>query len=375
MRIMIIARGYPTYKYKLNGIFEFDQAKALSKAGHEVIYAAIDMRSIRRWRRWGIEKKTIDGIKVYAINIPVGRLPKAVVQQIGIFGMKILFKRIVHEQGKPDVLHAHFADIGYMASKLKAKTNIPFVMTEHLSFLMKPTVDKRLFYIATQTYKSADVLITVSPALQDAIKNKFNKESIFIPNVLDTELFSYSKKKSDGNFRFISVGNLIPLKRMDLIIEAFVFAFSKNEKVKLTIFGEGPERARLEELINIHNLGDKVALMGMKSRNEIAGHLKESDCFILTSRSETFGVAYIEALASGVPVIATKCGGPECFVNESNGLLVPVDDVNSVMNAMERIYNDIEKYDREAISKEVRERFSPESIASSLISIYKDIIK
>ena len=72
MYIMIVARGYPSEKYKMNGIFEFDQAKALAQEGHKVVYAAVDVRSIRRWRKWGIEKKTIYGVELYAINIPGG---------------------------------------------------------------------------------------------------------------------------------------------------------------------------------------------------------------------------------------------------------------------------------------------------------------
>lgn len=82
MNVLIIARGYPTNKYKMNGIFEFDQAKALVEAGHNVFYAAIDLRSLRRWRKWGIERKSIDGVNIYAINIPCGRIPKIVLRKI-----------------------------------------------------------------------------------------------------------------------------------------------------------------------------------------------------------------------------------------------------------------------------------------------------
>ena len=61
MKVLIISRGYPTGKYPLNGIFEFDQAKALANLGHKVIFASVDMRSIRRIRKWGIEKIKKEG--------------------------------------------------------------------------------------------------------------------------------------------------------------------------------------------------------------------------------------------------------------------------------------------------------------------------
>jgi hypothetical protein len=107
MRVLIVARGYPTKKYKMNGIFEFDQAKALVYSGVNVVYAAIDMRSIRRWRKWGIETKIVNGVKIYAINLPLGRIPKQLLRVISKFGLIYLYKKIINEQGKPDIIHAH----------------------------------------------------------------------------------------------------------------------------------------------------------------------------------------------------------------------------------------------------------------------------
>jgi glycosyltransferase involved in cell wall biosynthesis len=376
MHILIIARGYPSEKYKMNGIFEFDQAKALAKAGHKVTYAAIDVRSIRRWRKWGVEKFVMDGVNVYAINIPVGRIPKALRQQISIFGLKVLYSIIVKELGKPDIMHAHFAGVGYTASKLKEKTGLPFVITEHLSTMMKPVIDKQLFNTADSAYEYADALITVSPELKDVIKRRFNKEAIYIPNIVDTGLFTYQVRKDNArSFNFISIGGLIYRKRMDLTIEAFAKAFGKDKDVSLTIFGEGTERTKLENLIHKYDISDRVKLMGLQSRKTLAEYLKKSDCFVLASQAETFGVVYIEALASGVPVIATKCGGPESFVNDRNGLIIPVDDVDALADAMKYMYDNSDKYNKEAISQETREQFSPESIAGKLTEVYKQLIK
>lgn len=375
MHILLISRGFPTEKYKMNGIFEFDQAKALAEVGCNVVYAAIDVRSIRRWRKWGIERKQVEGVEVYIINIPGGKLPAILKQQISTLGLKILYKKILREQGKPEIIHAHFTTVGYTASKLINKTNIPFVLTEHYSELMKPTINNKLYKLANQVYEVTNELITVSPALKNVIKERFNKESIYIPNVVDTKLFNYSPTNNGRTFRFVSIGGLIYRKRMDLTIKAFIKAFKKNDKVFLTIFGEGPERPKLENLIRKNNLGDRVKLMGLQSRKNIANNLKKSDCFVLTSQAETFGVVYIEALASGVPVIATKCGGPEGFINDENGLLIPVDDFNALADAMKNMYNEHKYYDKKAISKEISEKFSSKSVAVSLKEIYLELIK
>lgn len=373
MYTLIIARGYPTKKYKMNGIFEFDQAKALARAGCKVVYAAIDVRSIRRWRKWGVECHEMEGVYVFAINIPGGRIPKFISQKLTIIGLNILYRKILTIHGKPDILHAHFPSVGYCALKLKNKINIPLIITEHSSAINKHKIDKHLFKIATIAYNGADAIIAVSQTLSDIIKDKFAIKTQIIPNTVDTDIFKYSFRNDDGKFNFVSTGNLIHTKRMDLTIEAYYRAFGTNDKFTLTIFGEGPERQNLEGLIEKYELKSQVKLMGMCSRNEIGEYFKKSDCFVLASQSETFGVAYIEALASGAPIIATKCGGPEGFINEENGLMINVDDINELTYAMRYIYENNSIYNRKRISEVTKALFSTERVAYRILEVYNNI--
>jgi glycosyltransferase involved in cell wall biosynthesis len=374
MYIMIISRGYPTNKYKTNGIFEFDQAKALAKSGCKVVFAAVDVRSIRRWRKWGLERHEAEGVNVYVLNIPGGRLPKVILHKVRSIGLSILYKLILKELGKPDVLHAHFTDVGYAALTLKRQKNVPLVITEHSSLINKPVIEKQLFNTATETYVQADAVISVSPSLGNTIKDKFNIQSLYVPNIVDTDVFKYTIRESSSTFNFISMGNLIYGKRMDLTIEAFYKAFGDFSDVTLTIFGEGDERSKLEGIIKKYHLENRVKLMGMCSREVIKENLKDSDCFVLASRAETFGVAYIEALASGIPVIATMCGGPEVFVHKENGYMIPVDDLDALASAMMYMYENNIAFDREKISTEIKLKFSPEFVSKRLLEVYEEII-
>jgi len=95
---------------------------------------------------------------------------------------------------------------------------------------------------------------------------------------------------------------------------------------------------------------------------------------VLVSQSETFGVAYIEALSMGVPVIATKCGGPEVFVNDKNGLLIDVNNKKQLIEAMKYMYNNIDRYDRKAISRDIREKFSSAAVANKIEEVYKVLL-
>ena len=375
MYILIIARGYPTEKYKMNGIFEFDQAKASVQAGHKVIYSAVDVRSIRRWRKWGFESFEKDGVQIEAINIPGGRIPKTILRQIQMHGLKKLYKKIETKYGKPDIIHAHFLGYGNISTKVLAKQNIPIILTEHLSGMNNKALEPRLITLGAETYPKVDKLITVSRALANNIEEKFGVKATVIPNMVDTESFNYiSRKNENDDYVFVSTGGLIPRKSMDMLVDSFNIAFKDKKNVKLYIFGEGAEWSKLEQMIAEYKLTEQIFLMGLRDRKEIAKRMHESDCFVLASKLETFGVAYIEALAAGLPVIATNCGGPEEFVHKDNGILIDVDDAQGLTDAMLKMYNESDKFDREKISKEMVDKFSPETVVQQLVKVYEDVI-
>lgn len=398
MYTLFLTRGYPTDKYKRNGIFEFDQAKALALQGIKVVYAAVDIRSIRRWRKWGIHKEILDGVEIYSINIPLGRVSRKMRARVRLFGLKILYKKILKEQGKPDILHAHFTRFGYVGSKLKEEINLPLVLTEHSSRINKEEIDKDLKEPAKIAYKSADALIGVSPALVEVINKNFNIRPIYIPNIVDLSIFDYTKSiknkkeiknrektekvkvkkteniRKDQSFNFVSTGNLIQIKRMDLTIKAFYKSFKDYPNVTLTIFGDGPKKKDLKEIINKYKLKEKVKLKGLSSREDIAREYEKSDCFVLPSRTETFGVAYIEALAMGLPVISTKCGGPEAFVDSESGILIEVDNEKELIESMKYMYENIDIYNKKSISNKTKNEFSGEVVAKKIIEVYKNLL-
>lgn len=374
MYSLFVTMGYPTAKYITYGNFEFDQAKALKNQGVKVVYAAVDNRSIRRWRKWGIDKTKKDGIDIYSINLPLGRLPQSIKRKVSTLGLKLLYKKIEKDHGKPDLLHSHFPLYSYVASKLKSEINVPLVVSEHSSTINREVISEDFYYMADKAYKASDALIVVSPSLKKVIQTKFNKSSIYIPNIVDLDIFEYNNKAKSETFNFVSTGNLIDLKRMDLTITAFNEAFLDNDKVSLTIFGKGAKKSDLEALIIKYNLEDKVKLMGEVERSVIAKKYQETDVFVLASQTETFGVAYIEALAMGIPVIATKCGGPEAFINKSNGILIDVDSKDQLVKAMQDMYQSSKNYDHKQIAKVASEDFSPESVANKIIEVYKEVL-
>ncbi len=372
MKVAIISRGVPNERYPLYGIFEFDQAKALANNGVEVAFVAIDFRKWNDKRKYGLFQYEYEGVHVFELSLPLNVYRRAipVLQRL----LLIPFKAMLKSFGKPDIVHAHFYSIAAIANILKKKYGIPFVITEHSSKLNKPVtdisdLDKRL---AIKAYQNCDQLICVSETLRNNILNNFGHESIIIPNMVDNLCFQYlDKAKNELPFVFVSVGNLIPIKAFDQLIEAFSRV---KENTKLFIIGDGPEHEKLKNQIKKLKLDSQVELLGRLNRNEINIVFQKSHVFVLPSQSETFGVSYIEAMYAGLPVIATRCGGPESFVNESNGLLVPVNDIAALAEAMKNIRDHYSNYDPKQISKQCMERFSPKILANKLVSSYSSVL-
>ena len=195
-------------------------------------------------------------------------------------------------------------------------------------------------------------------------------EATVIPNTVDTVRFT-PQSIAHERFTFVSACNLIPVKNMAGLLCAFA---ALDGEPRLVIFGDGAERASLQNLAETEGVSDRVEFRGHCCREELAEAYALADCFVLASRSETFGVAYIEAMASGLPVIATRCGGPDDFVTEENGILIPVDDESTLTGAMEHMMLRREDYDSAAISADIRRKFAPETIAARLTELYEGVL-
>lgn len=375
MRILIVCDGYPENDSSLSGIFAFDQAKALRDLGHQVIVASIDLRSLRRKRKLGMFWDKKQGVDIINYSIPLGRVPSFLLIVLGKIAIVKIYHEVIRRYSAPDIVHAHFTLYGNIASVLKDKFCLPFVLTEHNSSINEPIISKNLLKLGKSTYSKADSLICVSSILAEKIDKNWRIKPLVVHNIVDTSIFNFPNTKTEiGEFVFLSIGNLLHRKGFDVLIEAFAKAnFKKN--IYLQIIGIGETYEKLQQLISVFGQKEQVSLLGFRNRKEIAKLMQSSDAFVLASRAETFGVVYIEAMSAGLPVIATTCGGPEDFVDESNGILVPVNDVEALTDALIKIYKTANNYDRSNISRLTQQKFSPKTIASQLTDVYIDVIK
>lgn len=376
MKIFIIARGYPSQKEPTWGCFEKDQAEALSQSGHQVTILSVDTRFRFYWRTLGIHYTKENNITAYNIFVfPYALLfliPKQFKNWFYTLQLELLYKHVVQKEGKPDILYSHYLHNTYKALRIHKKYNIPLVGIEHWSQMAFQPIPKATIALAKQVYSSIDSLISVSSALRDNILKQIGVNSIVIPNMVGKEFCYHEHHHTTPIVRIVSTGRLVFEKRFDLLISALA---NIHQPFVLDIIGNGPEKNKLQQLIQKHNLKNNVNLLGYKSKQEIVKILQNSDLFVLPSQSETFGVAYIEALACGLPIIATDCGGPRDIVTKENGLLIPINDLESLERAITYMINNINHYNRQAIAADCISRFSSESVAKQLTTIFENIYK
>lgn len=361
------------------GCFERDQAIALKKLGHNVAILAVDTRL--RWyrRKHGVSVFHEDGLVVYwgywfpTTIIRFRRLKDRITYRF----YEKTYLRLLKEWGEPDVLFAHFQRNIYYSLYLGNKHHIPLVGMEHWSALMQNQLPAFAIQRGKSAYPSADRLLVVSKALSKSLQDKFNVGSEVVNDMLGPEFLDYkpSERQGDKEFRFIAIGTLLPRKGFDLLIKAFAASGLADKGCRLSIIGEGPARPELEQLITECNVAESVLLLGRKVKTEIVQALRDSDVFVLSSRAETFGVVCIEAQSQGLPCVATICGGPEEFITEKDGVLIPPENVEELTKAMVYVHDNYSKYNRAEISAQCIGQFSPRVIATQLTGIFEDVVR
>ena len=375
MFILLISRGIPSDKDPQWGCFERDQALALHKAGHRVVVLSVDSRVRVKNRKLGISHKNIEGVDLYNLYWFPNVIFRPIIYRVMLFliswQLDYLYKKIVKIHGVPDVIYSHYLLNSYAALNLKEKYNLPVVAIEHWSEVNKDILKPYVQYLGNKVYATVDKVISVSDSLKSMIYKHFNVDTLVVHNLVG-EGFGYKSPVCHTSFNFVSVGSLFHIKGYDILIEAFA-KISNNGNFKLTIVGDGNQRTLLQQLIVKHNLQSKVLLVGRKSRDEVAEILADSDVYVSSSRNENFSVSVLEALSVGLPVVATICGGIKECINESNGLLIPTEDVNALSSAMLKISQNISDYNREFIAQDFENRFSTKTIVSNLVSIFESV--
>ncbi|WP_346889634.1 glycosyltransferase [Clostridium sp. UBA1056] len=379
MKIFLLPSWYPSKEKPLDGIFFKEQAEALVKENIEVVVVNIVIKSINeRDAKEEVNKLKFyeeNGVKVYRYvtynYIP--RLTEIYLRYYSSILNKVISK-IISIEGNPELIHIHSAiDAGIAYSK--SKMTIPYVITEHSTKYARNILNNTQKKYLKDVFSNAKVVMAVGVGLKREISKYISEEKIRVianPVIINDSSTTIDKNKK--KFRFFSLGLLTNKKGMDALIEAYNSNRDNLKDVELYIGGNGEEFTKLQQLIHKYNLEKDIILLGSLNREEVAYHMKNCDCFILASRFETFGIVFVEAMYYGKPVIGTKTGGPDSFVNDECGILVEIDNVEQIGESMIRMVSSYSNYNSEYIKEYCRDNFSEKVIVEKLKSIYGEVI-
>ena len=383
MHTLIIPSWYPSTPDDVNGIFFRLQAQALQRSGVKVGVVAPIFRSFRTQAKTAFNPKNY-GIRTYIDkDVPTyvydsmfffPRIPHIDRKREIAASMK-LFHRYVADHGMPDVLHAHCVNSGgIIAYEIHKATGIPYVITEHSTTYARKLIrnwQRPLMYVAAQ---NAACRLAVSRDFAELLKEEYRGlEWQYVPNILSASFeapIDLADKPANEDFTFCSVAHLQHKKGYDILLPAFAEAVKAYPNLKLKIGGGGYEEFKLHRLAKDLGLENNVIFEGRLKNEEVLELMYQSDAFVLASRHETFGVVFIEALAQGLPVIATRCGGPETIVNPSNGLLVDVGDQKSLTEALISLYRNRKKYFPRLLRENCLKEFGERPVTEQIISAY-----
>ncbi|WP_313028711.1 N-acetyl-alpha-D-glucosaminyl L-malate synthase BshA [Soonwooa sp.] len=373
MKIGILC--YPTYGG--SGIVATELGMILANQGHEVHFISSNLPA-----RLDMTRANIFFHKVQVENYPLFKFPpydialsSTIYQVVKLYDL--------------DILHAHyaipFAYSAFYAKQMLKEDNkdIPLITTLHGTDItlvgQHPSYNKAVEFSINQS----DAITSVSESLkQDTLKNfHIKKEIQVINNFIDNKLFDVEniccrdQFANKGEKILIHVSNLRPVKRIQDVLEIFKNV-EKSINSKLVIIGEGPDMEVINNFLSDNpELITKIRLLGKV--DDLQRILILADVFLLPSEQESFGLAALEAMAAGVPVISSNAGGiPEVNINGKTGFVANIGDVETMTKyAIELLSDEKLLAEMKLNAKENAELFDIKNIIPQYIALYNKLLK
>ncbi|UCH65192.1 MAG: N-acetyl-alpha-D-glucosaminyl L-malate synthase BshA [Ignavibacterium sp.] len=358
---------YPTYGG--SGVIATELGKELALRGHEIhiISYALPFKL----------SQYIENIffhEVETSSYPLFEFP--------LYSLSLASKMVeVAEYEKLDLLHVHYAiphaTSAFLAKQImNGKKDLKIVTTLHGTDITLVGLEPSFLSLVKFSIDQSDGVTAVSRFLKEKTITHYNsdKDIEVIPNFVDTELF---KPNTENEFRkriapegekvLVHTSNFRVVKRVPDTIKIF----EKVRKIipsKLILVGDGPDRSECERLCRELDLCDSVKFLG--KQEGLVEILTSSDLFLIPSQSESFGLAALEAMACGLPVVSSSVGGlPELVKHNETGFIAEIGDVDRMAKYVVDLLNNEKKYN--LFSRNSRKRAVDKFDKSKIVPIYE----
>lgn len=361
MKIAILVNFFPPKWIAGTEIATYNLADHLARRGHEVHVITSHDAGLP-------ELSKENGFYIHRITWPKIRF-------LGIltFCAKICLKM---RKIKPDIIHAQNLGVAIPTLTSARILKIPSVVWGRGSDVYLP--DRFTRMTSKSILQNADTVLALTEEMKQKMREMCDRDISVVPNGIDLERFKISSRgiKEGKAKTIIFVGRLHPVKGVQYLIEAMAIVHQQMPDVKLIIVGDGAERAMLEELAERLNLSDCIQFAGKVPQESIPQLMHQADVFALSSLSESFGIVNLEAMAAGLPIVATKVGGIPDVVEEGvNGYLVNAKNPDELADRLLVLLQNDEM--REEISVTNREKaklYTWDEVATKVEKEYQKMI-
>jgi glycosyltransferase involved in cell wall biosynthesis len=380
LKVLFITAWYPHRGQPVAGVFIREHAKAVRLYDDVVVvHCCGPAPKFNKGRLWRLEEETdetfTEGIKTYRLWLMPFPI-RLVADLVMIWGVFRAFRHIAAGGFRPDIIHAHIYHAGFPAVFVGKVHHTPVIVTEQFTAFPRRLLRRESIRRARIAFQWAHMVTPVSESLKRAIESYGIKARFrVVPNVVDTRVFSPSLAPRPNCLpkRLLVVALLSSshVKGVPYLLRALAQLQEQRNDWHLDVVGDGPARGEYLRLTDELGLGNKVSFHGLKPKREVAEFMRQADVFVVPSLFETFSAAAAEALASGTPVLTTRCGGPEEFVCDGVGVVVPPADERALCEGLDYILGHLNRFKSAEISRHAHERFSPERVGETLDAIYR----
>lgn len=362
MKIVIIIALFPPKWLGGMEIATYNIAEHLAKRGHEIhVITEYD-----------------EGLQAFSQEngFYIHRVAFSRVRVIGVF---LLWSRffLTIRKIRPDIIHAQSFMTGIPACVISNLLRIPYIVWGRGSdvYLMD-------FYVKISSklvLKNANAILALTDDMRKKLNSIYPRDIYVVPNGINLEQFddiSSNFPNKAGTKKILFVGRFHPVKGVQYLIMAMKKVYEEIPDARLLLIGDGEERNKLERLADNLGIRESIDFIGELPHKKIAGFMNHADVFVLPSISESFGMVNLEAMACGLPIVATRVGGiPNVIKNGVNGYLVEAKKPDEIAEKILLLLQNPQlRMEISQRNKEDVKAYTWENITNSLEKVYLKIL-
>jgi glycosyltransferase involved in cell wall biosynthesis len=384
LHVLMLPSFYQTRQRPYNGTFFRDWACALQRAGVSVGIAYVEGRGLRSLSPGALRETHFQMTSGVEAGLPTVRLEgwNTLAQWTagGLIWARLtqhVIREYIARHGRPDFIAAQSATwAGHAAWKANRTWGLPYVITEVNTGFGTGRIRGWQAAVSRRAFAEAAAVVAISENLRARLVELGGAKRIdVIPCTVDESYWTLPPRPRDCDpFTVYAQAHLSPRKGFDLLIRAFARQFRGDRSARLVIGGGGPIRQELEALAGTAGVRSQVTFLGAVPRDAVREAMWAANCFVLPSYAENFGVVLIEALATGLPVISTRCGGPEDIITDDVGILLRPGDEPGLADALAAIRSR-SPFDPEAVRAYGVGRFGYAVVGPRLRDFYRAVLK